>query len=210
MTINSEAKSSNIYTTEWVQQNCVTHSLFRIPVFLLSLVHMSISSSAYFAAFKIEFIFNSFPLLVGFKFEFKIHDMTRKQSPLLGTGRHVELTITLVLMCNRLFPVPGRLGQHVLDNRTGGMTPFIFTNTIWFQIPFFQKKKGIYGVRRRSDRADERQKIVGTSLSFIFFCPGQINPNHSLEPLCVTKFRPSSGLTAKAIWKTDNKIRCHL
>lgn len=154
---------------------------------------MSISSSAYFAAFKIEFIFNSFPLLVGFKFEFKIHDMRRKQSPLLGTGRHVELTITLVLMCNRLFPVPGRLGLHVLDNRTGGMTPFIFTNTIWFQIPFLQKKKGIYGVRRRSDRADERQKNSGNLPQLYFFLSWSDKPKpQSRTSLCnevSTKFR---------------------
>ena len=41
---------------------------------------MPISSSTYFAAFKVEFIFNSFPLLVGFKFEFKIHDKKTKPS----------------------------------------------------------------------------------------------------------------------------------
>lgn len=193
MTINSEAKSSNIYTTEWVQQNCVTHSLFRIPVFLLSLVHMSISSSAYFAAFKIEFIFNSFPLLVGFKFEFKIHDMTRKQSPLLGTGRHVELTITLVLMCNRLFPVPGRLGQHVLDNRTGGMTPFIFTNTIWFQIPFFQKKKRNIRSKKAKRSSRRAPKNSGNLPQLYFFLSWSDKPKpQSRTSLCdevSTKFR---------------------
>ena len=35
---------------------------------------MPISSSTYFATFKIKFILYSFPLLIRFQFEFKVHD----------------------------------------------------------------------------------------------------------------------------------------